>query len=237
MVDDWQRKHKYPASLSAGVGLLKAATIAAGEELAMETIKFYFSFRSPYAWLAFHRLEHAFAGLPVKVRRIPVFPPQEFPNDPSAVPAKLAYLVHDVARIAAAYGLRVKWPKVGATEWMAPHAAHVYASDCDKGDAFALAALAARFSEGRDLGDPDVLGEVARACGLDAAATLRAGDDPAFHERVMQGLMEAFGDGIFGVPFFVYGEQKFWGNDRLEWVRRAVCQRSANRCRLSTRTS
>ncbi|MBI1818594.1 MAG: DsbA family protein [Deltaproteobacteria bacterium] len=191
----------------------------------METIKFYFSFRSPYAWLAFHRLERAFAGLPVTVRRIPVFPPPEFPNDPAALPVKLAYIVHDITRIAAAYGLRIKWPKVGGTDWIVPHAAYVFASDCDKGDAFALAAFAARFSEGRNLGDHEVLSDVARACGLDAAATLRASADATFHERVMQGLMEGFGEGIFGVPFFVYGEQKFWGNDRLEWVRRAVCER------------
>ena len=74
----------------------------------MEQVTFYFSFRSPYAWLAYHRIVRAGASLPVEFVRVPVFPPPDFPNDPAAVPAKLQYIAKDVARIAAAYGLSVR---------------------------------------------------------------------------------------------------------------------------------
>ena len=40
--------------------------------------------------------------------------------------------------------------------------------------------------------------------------------------RVLEGITEALTDTIFGVPFFVYRNQKFWGNDRLEWLLRAI---------------
>jgi hypothetical protein len=33
-------------------------------------------------------------------------------------------------------------------------------------------------------------------------------------------------DGVFGFPFFVYAGQKFWGNDRVEWLVRAIQQKS-----------
>ena len=33
-----------------------------------------------------------------------------------------------------------------------------------------------------------------------------------------------FEQGMVGVPGFVVGDQKFWGNDHLEWVIRAVQQ-------------
>jgi len=29
-------------------------------------------------------------------------------------------------------------------------------------------------------------------------------------------------DRLFGVPFFVYRGEKFWGNDRIEWLRSAI---------------
>lgn len=58
-----------------------------------EVIRFYFSFRSPYAWLALHRLGVAIEGLPVNVEFIPVYPPEDFPNEPAAVPAKVAYIL------------------------------------------------------------------------------------------------------------------------------------------------
>ena len=100
----------------------------------MESIKMYFSFRSPYAWLAYHRLVHALQGFPIAVRRIPVFPPPDFPNDPAAMPLKLAYIFADVQRIASAYGLPVRFPEKGDTDWMRPHAAYVYAERQGRGD-------------------------------------------------------------------------------------------------------
>lgn len=188
----------------------------------MEPLTFYFSFRSPYAWLAFHRLGQALAGLPVRVERIPVFPPAEFPNDPAAVPAKLAYLVADVPRIAAAYGLPVRWPEAVDTDWMRPHAAYLHAEDAGRGDAFALAVYAARFSEGRNVGEDETLRRAATAAELDPDAAVRAADDPALHARVVAGLGRALRADVFGVPVFVYREQKFWGNDRLEWLVREI---------------
>ena len=163
----------------------------------MDTVTFYFSFRSPYAWLAYYRLAAVLERLPIRVDRVPVFPPPNFPNDPAAVPAKLQYLKQDVERTAAAYGLSVQWPRTTDTAWMRPHAAYLYGADQQQGDAFALQAYAARFSHGRDLGADDTLRQVAGACQLDAAAVVRAADDPSMHERVRHGLQQAMQHGIF----------------------------------------
>jgi 2-hydroxychromene-2-carboxylate isomerase len=189
-----------------------------------DEIVFYFSFRSPYAWLAYHRLERALGDLPVTVRRVPLPPPEAFPNDPAAIPAKLRYLRADIERMAAAHGLPVRWPPTIDTAWARPHAAYLHAADQGAGDRFALAAYAARFSEGRDLGSDDTLRRVAAAADVDPAVALRAADDPALHERVTLGLFIAAGEGVFGVPTFLYRGRCFWGNDRLEWLRRAVLE-------------
>ena len=29
-------------------------------------------------------------------------------------------------------------------------------------------------------------------------------------------------DGVFGFPFFLFRGQRFWGNDRIEWLVRAI---------------
>ena len=80
----------------------------------MTTIDFYFSFRSPYAWLAYYRVVRALPELATRLVRIPVFPPPSFANDPAAIPAKLAYIGADVRRLAAAYGRRGK--RIGSCE-------------------------------------------------------------------------------------------------------------------------
>jgi len=188
----------------------------------MESVELYFSFRSPYSWLVFHRLEAAFRDLPVALTFVPAYPAGDFPNDPAALPAKLAYLIADVGRIAEAYGLSPRWPGKIDTDWPRPHAAFLGADDRGRGLAFARAAFAARFERGLDLAADSTLEGVARACGEDPQRVVRDADDPALCERTRASLARRRESGVFGVPTFVYREQKFWGNDRLEWLVRAI---------------
>jgi 2-hydroxychromene-2-carboxylate isomerase len=56
------------------------------------------------------------------------------------------------------------------------------------------------------------------------AALVAAGFDPALADRGMlagaeayaANLEEAVGRGVFGAPFYVVGDEKFWGQDRLD---------------------
>ena len=191
--------------------------------MADDPVRFYFSFRSPYSWLAFLRIGPALDALPVTVDPIPVFPPPDFPNDPTAVPAKAAYITKDVQRIADAYGLDVKIPEKLDTEWVRPHAAFVFAKDAGRGDAFGKALYAARWQQGLDVGEDTVMAQAARDAGVDPDGLVTAADDEGMHERVWLGMMQAAGeDGIFGVPYFAYRGETFWGNDRIEWLVRAI---------------
>jgi 2-hydroxychromene-2-carboxylate isomerase len=190
---------------------------------AFETVRFYFSFRSPYSWLAFHRLGPALAKLPVTIDRIPVFPPPDYPNDPTAVPNKAAYIAHDVARVAEAYGLPFRSPDKLDTEWVRPHAAFLFAKDQGRDDAFGKAMYAARWSRGEDVGDDAVMAAAAREAEIDADGAVAAANDEAKHKRVWEGMIQAAGeDNIFGVPYYVFRGERFWGNDRIDWLVRSV---------------
>jgi len=189
----------------------------------MEPVRFYFSFRSPFAWMAFHLVPRALDGLPVEIERVPVFPPPNFPNDPASVPAKLEYIVgHDLPRLAEAYGFDVKPLAELDVDWMPPHAMWLYGEEHGKGDALGQDLFAARFSRGESLADEAVLSAAAERAGLDAHAALEASRSPVYHERVAAGIQRGLGEGVFGVPFFIYKEQRFWGQDRLTWLARAI---------------
>jgi len=98
----------------------------------------------------------------------------------------------------------------------------IYAQDQSCGDPFGKAVFAARFSDGKDLSRADTFRECAAAAGLDPDATLAAGGDPAMHERVVRGMRGGVEDGLFGVPFFAYRGERFWGHDRLPWLLRSI---------------
>jgi 2-hydroxychromene-2-carboxylate isomerase len=182
------------------------------------TARFYFSFRSPYSWLAFARIELAAQRAGVALEYIPVFPPADFPNDPSRPPNKAAYILHDVARVARAYGLTFKMPAELDCEWVRPHAAFLHAHDLGHGPAFARAAFAARFTRGEALAEDAVMTRCAEEVGLPAAPLLAAQDERPLQERVVLGMIRGVEqDSLFGVPLVSYCGERYWGNDRVEW--------------------
>jgi predicted DsbA family dithiol-disulfide isomerase len=63
----------------------------------------------------------------------------------------------------------------------------------------------AYFVDGKDVGDPAVLTEIARECGLDAdlVASRLAGDSD--RDAVRREIAEAQKIGVTGVPFFIFG--------------------------------
>ncbi|MBI2993228.1 MAG: DsbA family protein [Gammaproteobacteria bacterium] len=185
-----------------------------------ETVRFYFSFRSTFSWFAYHRLQRAGGDLPVDLEKIPLFPPTDF--NAGRHPGKQPYARLDAERIAAAYGLTLKWPEPYDIDWIRPHSAFLHALENGKGDEFALRAFAARYTQTANIADAPVLRSIADGCGLDGAAIVSAAADADYHAQVLHGMQRGLADGVFGVPFFFYGEQKFWGNDRLEWLVRAV---------------
>lgn len=192
-----------------------------------DELRFYFSFRSPYAWLAAESLSDELGGLPVDISVIPVFPTAEnFPNDPSRLPNKIRHLVKDVARLAAERGLRVRFPqRTDPVDWALSHAAFLGAQRLGGGTAFMLEAFRARFVRGANLGDAAIVSDAAERAGLDAPAVIAAAHDDDLRTEAAGNFDRAIErDRIFGVPTFIYRGDIFWGHDRMRFVRQAIEQ-------------
>jgi 2-hydroxychromene-2-carboxylate isomerase len=93
---------------------------------------------------------------------------------------------------------------------------------------FSFAIQRALWAEERDIADVDTLKELARATiGDDGAALVR---DPALPRHVAQwhaNLKEAEDRQIFGTPTYVVNDENFWGQDRLDFVDRALAKAAA----------
>jgi len=204
------------------------------EHDATASIRFYFSFRSPYAWLAAERLEPELGDLGVPIEPIPVYPtPGLFPNDPAAMPTKIAYIVQDIRRLARERGLTVRFPSAADPDWSLSHAAFLGAQQRDTGHALMLELFRKRFCEGLDLGEDDVIADAAHRAGLDPDFILAAAHSDALRARASDGFRLGIErDGIFGVPSFVYAEKLYWGQDRMRFLRDAVVRKS-NRPKLA----
>ena len=74
----------------------------------------------------------------------------------------------------------------------------------------------------KNMNDPAVVGAVLQAGGFDAPAFMALVAQPAVKDRLKAVTEEAVARGVFGAPTMFVGEQMFWGQDRLQWVREAL---------------
>ena len=179
------------------------------------TIDFWFSFRSPYSYIAFPRVARLARAtgaelrlryiLPMVMRGLPV--PQ----------VKRLYIVRDCKREADLANIpfgRIVDP-VGAGVERALAVLHAAVAQ-GKGEAFAETALAAAFAHGVDLASDAGLLDTAQRAGLTAAAVAAALADESWRPVAEANRAALFEAGLWGAPTFrVDAGPAHWGQDRI----------------------
>jgi 2-hydroxychromene-2-carboxylate isomerase len=194
----------------------------------MTRVDFFFSFRSPYSYLAAPR---AFAlgdrpGVEVVYRGVI---PMAMRGQ--AVPqAKRMHTLRDAKREAVRLGMpfgRIHDPiGEGALRCLlvAQHAV-----DVGRERAFVLAASRAIWAEAVDVASDRGLRDVCERAGLDWDAARAALADPAMRARVDADTEALAALDHWGVPVFVVEGELFWGQDRIEDVEHALTVARARR--------
>ena len=77
------------------------------------------------------------------------------------------------------------------------------------------------WAEERDIAAADELAELLAACALPAQRLAEAGS-AAVQARYAANTQRAIAAGVFGAPTYVVDGELFWGQDRLEFVRRRL---------------
>jgi 2-hydroxychromene-2-carboxylate isomerase len=191
-----------------------------------DAVRFYFAYNSPYAFLANTRIERMLAPLGATIEYRPVYQPRnaaaadEYMKSP-----KFRYVFEDVVRFADAYGIRLRPGPF--TDTRRACLGFLHADAQGRGKAYHDRVYDARFLEEADIGQDATLARIAEQVGLDRARFLAALEDSATAAALEKSNRDAEADGAFGFPFFVWSGKHFWGNDRLEWLVRAMEQARA----------
>jgi 2-hydroxychromene-2-carboxylate isomerase len=184
-------------------------------------IDFFFSFRSPYSYLAGprafalaerHDVDVVFRGvIPMAMRgqSVPV--------------SKRLHTLRDVKREATRLGMpfgRIHDPiGDGAMRCLV---VSEHAADAGRVREFVLTASRAIWAEAIDVSSDAGLRGVCERAGLDWSLCAAALDDPALHARVEANTQRLLDLGHWGVPVFDLDGEIFWGQDRIEDVERAL---------------
>ncbi|MEV6067879.1 DsbA family protein [Nocardia sp. NPDC052001] len=185
----------------------------------------YFSFRSPYSWLAFHDLRREHPELVSALEWRPFWEPDEhfsallaetgheFPYTPMSR-AKHFYLLRDIRRLAGRRGLANSWPLDEQMHWEPSHLGWFAASDHGLAHEYADRVYTARWLSGLDICRTEVIQSILDELAIpaDVGELVRS---PAIEKRALDALQAVCQEDVFGVPMFIHRREKYWGIDRL----------------------
>jgi 2-hydroxychromene-2-carboxylate isomerase len=192
------------------------------------TVEAYYDFRSPYAYFANHRIRQGLFVPPVVVKwlwrpvSIDVLLNLQAGRDAWAVYSdplsgpKRAHLLSDVRRTAAFYNIPLRSLKSPRPNPIVALCAAALLGP-EGHDDFRNAVFQALWQQQRDISDSSVLAECLMSVGLEPDLVNRAVTSEG-RQALAEDTKLAYSNGIFGVPTFVYNNEIFFGNDRLDML-------------------
>lgn len=197
-------------------------------ELNLKTFEFWFDFGSPAAYLASTQI----AGIEAATGARAVYKPMLLGgvfqatgnHSPATIAAKGRYVFTDFARFARRYGVPLKVNRHFPinTLLLMRGAVGLQLREPERFPAYCKAMFEAIWVDSLDMNDPAVVGGALHRAGFDAQALLALAGEPAVKDALKAATQEAVQRGVFGAPTFFVGDQMFWGQDRIDFVKEAL---------------
>jgi len=225
------RPTKYPQ----GAGKNKITANGLEEEskgiLMSKTIDYYFSPMSPWSYLGHDRLAIIARQHRAKIHLKPVDYAQIFPATggvPVAqrAPQRQAYRLAELERWQTHNRLKLNANPKHYPYDVSIASLLVVAAYTDLEQTLAMLISSAIFKgcwvEERDMGNPEELHKIIKSQGLDAAELIATASSDETRARYQALTEEALERGVFGAPTYIYNDELFWGQDRLDFLERAL---------------
>jgi len=187
-------------------------------------LDFYFDYRSPYAYLAqtqVRKLGVDIAWRPFEILQLM----DQVGNVPTSItcPPKGRYLGVDLMRWVGMYKVPFqRHPQSGSIDARRLLRATLASAELGHADAAVAAIFHAYWGAGAPLATPDDVVAVLNGAGVSAAGLAARIDDPSLDAALDTATAEAASRGVFGAPTMYVGEEMFFGNDRLDFVRNSL---------------
>lgn len=100
----------------------------------------------------------------------------------------------------------------------------IIAAPTPKQFGFAGALLRAIWAEELDIADPSTVSKIAESCDIDGRELLATAQTPTIGKRYDSFTEEAIARQIFGAPTYIFRNEPFWGQDRLDFLDHALAE-------------
>lgn len=190
-----------------------------------KTLEMLFDFVSPASYLAWFRCKDIVARTGAGFRPVPIFlggVMQATGNrPPGTVEAKGRWMRADLQMWAEEFDIPLGRNEHFPVNTLAILRGAVGLAGDPRFEAYCDACFRGVWLDGRDMAQPaEIAAAVGEVIGAEELMALAA--DPANKEALKANTDGAVARGVFGSPSFFVGERLFFGQDRLDWVEKAL---------------
>jgi 2-hydroxychromene-2-carboxylate isomerase len=192
-----------------------------------QAVEFYFDVGSPASYLAWMQLPKIARETRSEIEYRPFLLGGVFQatgnRSPMEVPAKGPSMQDDLQRFAARYGVPFRHnPHFPINTLMLMRGAlGLQMREPARMVPYVDAVYRAIWVDAKNMNDPATVAGVQQA-GFAPEQLLALTADPAVKDQLKVATQEAVSRGVFGAPTFFVGNQMFWGQDRLDFVKEAL---------------
>lgn len=203
----------------------------AGPEADHMVIDYYFSVLSDWAYFGGERLENLARRYGARIKHKPMKLAEVYAGTGGIILQKRStqrqdYRVVELERWRDRLGMPITLhPRFYPANDTLAACAIIAASEAGQ-DAGRLANLIHRaiWAEEQDISDVRTLERIVAAIHVDAGKLLEAARSPAILTILDRNTIEAQERGVFGSPFYFFGDEGFWGQDRLDFLEEFLIQ-------------
>lgn len=191
-----------------------------------KTIDFYYDYISPASYFAWVRLQEVCERTGASINYKPMLLGGIFKahgnTAPITLPAKWEWIKKDFAQTAEYYGIPYQLNPHFIFSTVNVMRGALWALSAGRIEDYNRAMYRAAWADGKDLSDADTVKAVLEEAGFDAAEVAEAISQPAIKQALIDATAQAAERGVFGAPTMFVDDEIFFGQDRLDFVERAL---------------
>lgn len=188
-------------------------------------VEYWLSVASPWTWLGSARFMDLLARTGAQVELLPMDLSEVFAATggtpfPQRSPARQSYRQLELARWSRRLGEPLTLTPRYYPVDRVPASCLLIAAEEAGLDTLALshAVLKAIWCEDRDIADWPTLGQLVNGLGHDGETLVKQAQHPKTARQLEKNTQRAVQSGVFGAPTFIVDGERFWGQDRLDFL-------------------
>jgi 2-hydroxychromene-2-carboxylate isomerase len=192
----------------------------------MKSVEFLYDFVSAPSYIAWTQLDALAREANAQITMTPVFCAGIFKDignpGPLAIPAKRAWYTRDLELWAKKRGVTMRLNPHSPIRSLPLMRGVIVAQERAERDRYLKTIWDAIWLDSKNMSDPGIVNATLKVADLDVEAYTKGIEREDIKAKLRDTTQDAIRRGVFGVPTFFVGNELFFGQDRLEFVREAL---------------